>query len=288
MPCNPTLGTTPNLMKTLAVAPAALKGYLDLNDALATRESSIAVPRSRSRIAVAQANACDYCLAAHHALGALAGLTPDEMARDRDARSAGAYGGKPASSSRRRSSRSAARCRTRRCRGPRRRIRRCRDRRDRRQRRPNMLHELHQPRRADDHRLPARRELRKCVAVRSGRESRHVRCHHAAIHGRDRAAQGPDGGGPVEQPRRRACGPGVLPIDSEWRNRTEFLEGRDADRRLSPPQMDARSSTTGCGRRCGAFAATGWPSASSTSGTTTPASGSAPTALSCGNSTPTG
>lgn len=80
------LGTTPNLMKTLAVAPAALKGYLDLNDALA---AGVLDRRFREQIAiaVAETNACGYCLAAHHALGALAGLTPDEMARNREARS---------------------------------------------------------------------------------------------------------------------------------------------------------------------------------------------------------
>jgi len=81
-----TLGTTPNLMKTLAAAPAALKGFLDLNEALA---AGVLDRRFREQIAitVAQANRCDYCLAAHHVLGGLAGLTPDEMARNRDARS---------------------------------------------------------------------------------------------------------------------------------------------------------------------------------------------------------
>jgi uncharacterized peroxidase-related enzyme len=80
------LGTTPNLMKTLAVAPAALKGYLDLNDTLATGSLDRRF-RAQIAIAVAQANACDYCLAAHHTLGALAGLTPDEMTRNRTGRS---------------------------------------------------------------------------------------------------------------------------------------------------------------------------------------------------------
>jgi uncharacterized peroxidase-related enzyme len=81
-----TLGTTPNLMKTLATAPAALKGYLDFSDALA---AGVLDRRFREQIAiaVAETNACGYCLAAHHALGALAGLTPDEMARNREARS---------------------------------------------------------------------------------------------------------------------------------------------------------------------------------------------------------
>jgi uncharacterized peroxidase-related enzyme len=81
-----TLGTTPNLMKTLAVSPAALKSYLDFNDTLA---SGVLDRRFREQIAiaVAETNACGYCLAAHHVLGALAGLTPDEMTRNRQAQS---------------------------------------------------------------------------------------------------------------------------------------------------------------------------------------------------------
>ena len=66
--------------------PSALKGYLDLNGALASGVLDHKF-RERSRLAVAQANACEYCLAAHTALGALAGLTPDEIARSRGARS---------------------------------------------------------------------------------------------------------------------------------------------------------------------------------------------------------
>lgn len=81
------LGTTPNLMKTLAVSPAALEGYLDFNNALASGALDRQF-REQVAIAVAGTNACGYCLAAHHALGALAGLTPDEMARNREARSA--------------------------------------------------------------------------------------------------------------------------------------------------------------------------------------------------------
>jgi uncharacterized peroxidase-related enzyme len=63
-----------------------LKGYLDLNEALA---AGVLDHRFREQIAiaVAQTNSCGYCLAAHHALGALAGLRPEEMTRNRDARS---------------------------------------------------------------------------------------------------------------------------------------------------------------------------------------------------------
>jgi uncharacterized peroxidase-related enzyme len=78
------LGAVPNLMRTLAVSPAALKGYLDLN---ATLSAGALDRRFREQIAiaVAQCNACDYCLAAHHALGSMAGLAPEEMARNRQA-----------------------------------------------------------------------------------------------------------------------------------------------------------------------------------------------------------
>jgi uncharacterized peroxidase-related enzyme len=80
------LGLTPNLMRTLAHAPSALEGYLNLNDALSR---GVLDHRFREQIAlaVAQANACGYCLAAHTALGTLAGLTPDEIARSRGSRS---------------------------------------------------------------------------------------------------------------------------------------------------------------------------------------------------------
>ena len=79
------LGMTPNLMRTLANAPAALKGYLDLSTALA---GGVLDSKFREQIAltVAQANACDYCLSAHTTLGAMAGLTPKEIAASREGR----------------------------------------------------------------------------------------------------------------------------------------------------------------------------------------------------------
>lgn len=76
------LGVTPNLMRTLAVAPAALEGYLALNTALAHGALDVAF-REAIAIAVAQANACEYCLSAHTYLGSKAGLSGDEMARNR-------------------------------------------------------------------------------------------------------------------------------------------------------------------------------------------------------------
>jgi len=83
------LGLTPNLMKTLAASPAALEGYLSLNTALAGGVLDTKF-REQIALAVAQANACEYCLAAHTALGTLAGLQPEEITASREARAADA------------------------------------------------------------------------------------------------------------------------------------------------------------------------------------------------------
>lgn len=72
------LGVVPNLMRSLGNSPAALEGYLSLNGALAGGSLS-AQDRERLALAIAQANGCDYCLAAHSALGKMAGLTPDQI-----------------------------------------------------------------------------------------------------------------------------------------------------------------------------------------------------------------
>ena len=52
------LGMTPNLMRTLAQSPAALEGYLSLNNALAKGTLPAAV-REQLALAVAQQNRCD-------------------------------------------------------------------------------------------------------------------------------------------------------------------------------------------------------------------------------------
>ena len=83
------LGLTPNLMKTLATSPAALEGYLNFNGALAGGGLD-AKFREEIALAVAQANSCEYCLAAHAALGSLAGLQADEIVASRSSRSSDA------------------------------------------------------------------------------------------------------------------------------------------------------------------------------------------------------
>ena len=82
------LGITPNLMKTLATAPAALEGYLNFGTALGTGVLS-AKFREQIAIAVAQANSCEYCLSAHSAIGKMVGLTPEEIAASRESHAAG-------------------------------------------------------------------------------------------------------------------------------------------------------------------------------------------------------
>lgn len=80
------LGVTPNLMRTLAHAPAALDAYLQFGGALATGTLSAKV-REQIALAVAEANLCDYCLSAHSAIGRKLGLGDADI---RAARHAGA------------------------------------------------------------------------------------------------------------------------------------------------------------------------------------------------------
>jgi uncharacterized peroxidase-related enzyme len=83
------LGLVPNMMRTMAQSPRVLEGYLGLSGALshgllpATLQEQIA-------LAIAEANACDYCLSAHSALGRGAGLSDDQLAASRDGRAANA------------------------------------------------------------------------------------------------------------------------------------------------------------------------------------------------------
>lgn len=81
------LGMVPNLMKLLGQSPAALEGYLSLNGALAKASINVAL-RERIALAVAEYNACDYCLSAHDYLGRnVARISDAEIAAARDARS---------------------------------------------------------------------------------------------------------------------------------------------------------------------------------------------------------
>lgn len=71
------LGVVPNIVATMANSPAVAQAYLGFSQALAGG----ALPaRLREQIAltVGETNGCDYCVAAHTALGQRAGLTESE------------------------------------------------------------------------------------------------------------------------------------------------------------------------------------------------------------------
>jgi uncharacterized peroxidase-related enzyme len=76
------LGLVPSMHRAMVHSPAVLDGYLHLSESLA-RGSLPARVREQIALAVAQANGCDYCLAAHSAVGRMVGLTAEEV---RDAR----------------------------------------------------------------------------------------------------------------------------------------------------------------------------------------------------------
>jgi uncharacterized peroxidase-related enzyme len=76
------LGILPNLFTTLAQAPAALNGYLRLSESLSQGCLS-ARQREMIAIAVAQENACAYCLSAHAAIGQGVGLSEEDIDRAR-------------------------------------------------------------------------------------------------------------------------------------------------------------------------------------------------------------
>ena len=76
------LGMVPNMMRTMANAPAVLEGYLQLSGSLSHGTLSAKV-REQIALTVAQANDCNYCLAAHSAIGKMAGLTTDQIRNSR-------------------------------------------------------------------------------------------------------------------------------------------------------------------------------------------------------------
>lgn len=149
------LGMTPNLMKTLATAPAALEAYLHFGEALA-KGSLDAKFREQIALTVAQANSCEYCLSAHSAIGKMVGLKPEEITASREARAqdskrnAGLQFAQALVVQRGGSLRSdAGGCEGRRIHGG-------RNRRDCSERRHQHLHELLQPRRTYRRRLSKR------------------------------------------------------------------------------------------------------------------------------------
>ncbi len=81
------LGRLPNMFKAMANSPATLAAYVGLSDAVAGGGLS---PQLREQVAltVSERNGCQYCLAAHSAVGKMLGLSADEIAGSRGAESA--------------------------------------------------------------------------------------------------------------------------------------------------------------------------------------------------------
>ncbi|MHC5109608.1 MAG: carboxymuconolactone decarboxylase family protein [Planctomycetota bacterium] len=76
------MGRVPNLLGTMANSPAVLQAYGGFSSALAGGGLSTRL-REQIALTVAEANGCDYCLAAHSALGRMAGLRDEEIADSR-------------------------------------------------------------------------------------------------------------------------------------------------------------------------------------------------------------
>lgn len=72
------LGLVPNMTRAMAASPAVLDGYLQFSGSLSHGKLSAKI-REQIALAVGQANQCDYCLAAHSAIGKMVGLTPDQI-----------------------------------------------------------------------------------------------------------------------------------------------------------------------------------------------------------------
>ena len=76
------LGIVPNFLKVFANSPDALKAFLGLHG-IANGGSLEPQTRERIALALAQQNACEYCLSAHTAIGRKAGLNGAEIEANR-------------------------------------------------------------------------------------------------------------------------------------------------------------------------------------------------------------
>lgn len=79
-------GTVPTMFRAVAQSPAALASMWGSFGALAGGTLGAAVGEQVA-VAVANRNACEYCLAAHSALGRKAGLTREQLADAQDGES---------------------------------------------------------------------------------------------------------------------------------------------------------------------------------------------------------
>ncbi|MEI8171673.1 MAG: carboxymuconolactone decarboxylase family protein [Rhodoferax sp.] len=72
------LGMVPNLFKTIAHSPAALKFYFGQGEALATGKLSASL-RHQIALVTSGVNNCDYCASAHTLMGKGTGLQIEEL-----------------------------------------------------------------------------------------------------------------------------------------------------------------------------------------------------------------
>lgn len=82
---NKRFGMVPNLYATFAHSEHALASYLALQDARSTIRGKA---RELVRLIVSQVNRCEYCLAAHTAVGQMVGFTPEQILEIRRGRAA--------------------------------------------------------------------------------------------------------------------------------------------------------------------------------------------------------
>lgn len=83
------LGMVPNFIRVLANSPAALNAFLGIHG-IANAGSLDPKTRERIALAVAEQNACQYCVSAHTAIGRKVGLDNQEMLANRVGRSSDA------------------------------------------------------------------------------------------------------------------------------------------------------------------------------------------------------
>lgn len=76
------LGVVPNMMATMAQAPAVLESYLAFSGAM-NRSSLSPTLREKIALVVGESNGCSYCVAAHMKLGSLTGASSEELTASR-------------------------------------------------------------------------------------------------------------------------------------------------------------------------------------------------------------
>ena len=83
---NRTLGFVPNVQRLMSISPNALAGWAALMNSLS--KTLDVKTRDGIALAVAEADGCDYCLAAHSYIATnLAKIAPEEIALNREGRS---------------------------------------------------------------------------------------------------------------------------------------------------------------------------------------------------------